>query len=187
MNFASRRLDFRTQRLPLEAALHRTSRWFGWAAGRVHMGGLGHDFFQAGKGGRPVFLLVARGLGFDDQDAVLGDPGARQCEQALLDRLRQGRRMDVEAQVYRTGHLVDILSARTLRTHGREFDFAQGDAGRRVHGLIVRGMPAWPDKEGSVQAQFGAQTIEILLIGRLDNVPHSLRNRRIFKRLFPVQ
>ena len=37
------------------------------------------------------------------------------------------------------------------------------------------------------QPEFGAQTVEVLFIGRFDNVPDGLRDRRIIKGLVPSQ
>jgi hypothetical protein len=61
-------------------------------------------------------------LGLDDQHAVAGDPTVTQRQQPLLVELGQGRIRNVEAQMHRARHLVDVLPPGALRTNGRQLD-----------------------------------------------------------------
>ncbi|EKE17698.1 MAG: hypothetical protein ACD_10C00314G0001 [uncultured bacterium] len=46
-------------------------------------------------------------------------------QQAFLDRLRQGRSGNIEAQMDGAGNLVDVLPARTLSAHGGDLHFVE--------------------------------------------------------------
>jgi membrane protease YdiL (CAAX protease family) len=82
--------------------------------------------------------LVARQaavrLRLDDDHAVFGDALVGQRPQQQLHVVGQRRRGDVEAQVRGTGHLVHVLPAGTLRTHGRELDLAALNLDAALHG-----------------------------------------------------
>src|SRR3546814_645003 len=80
-----------------------------------------------------VALLGAEALRAEHQHAVAGDAPIAPGQQAFAHRFRQRRRIgDVEAQLHRRGHLVDVLPARTRRTHEAFDDFLLGDGDRRL-------------------------------------------------------
>jgi len=67
-------------------------------------------------------------LGFDDNDTLAGDALVVQCQQAGFIKIRQAGCPDIETQMYCRRDLVDILTAGTLGTNGRQINIAQGDA-----------------------------------------------------------
>lgn len=71
----------------------------------------------------PIFLKTAMLLCFDDNDAALGNALISQLHEAFLDHGRQGGRPQIKPQMHSRGHLVDILSTRTLSADGGNFDF----------------------------------------------------------------
>src|SRR5690606_28695758 len=65
-----------------------------------------------------VALLGAEALRAEHQHAVAGHAPVAPRQQAFAHRFGQRRRIgDVEAQLHRRGHLVDVLPARPRRTH----------------------------------------------------------------------
>ena len=85
---------------------------------------------QAPQGLFPVLLLTAVFLRLDDQHALLGNPLVIEMQQTLLDRIRQGGGGNIEAQVNRAGHLVDVLAPSPLRAHGGDFNFVERNLDR---------------------------------------------------------
>ena len=85
---------------------------------------------QTAQGLFPVLLLTAVFLRLDDQYTFLGNPLVIEMQQTLLDRFRQGRGGNIEAQVNRAGHLVDVLAPGPLRTHGGDFNLAEWNLDR---------------------------------------------------------
>src|SRR5690606_34304345 len=79
-----------------------------------------------------VALLGAEALGGDHQHALRGHPPVAARKQALAHRLRQRWRAgDVEAQLDRRRHLVDVLAAGTRRADETLHDLVFGDSYRR--------------------------------------------------------
>ncbi len=74
-----------------------------------------------------VALLRAVPLRLDDDHALGRDALVRIRAEARLERIGQRRGADVEAKVHRRRHLVDVLPARALRTHGGPFHFGGVD------------------------------------------------------------
>lgn len=69
----------------------------------------------------------------DSQKALMWErQSARQRRQALIHRDRQRRRADVEAETDCSGDLVEVLVARPVRPHGRDFDFGFVHPGSHV-------------------------------------------------------
>lgn len=65
--------------------------------------------------------------------------------------------MDIKAQMYRTRHLVDVLPASTLSTHGRELNFVQRNMDM---GIYNQHRPATPVRSVQLPARsFGRQPI----------------------------
>ena len=67
-------------------------------------------------------------LRLDGDDAVFRNAVILQLEQGLFVERRQGRGLNVELQVNRGRHLVDVLPARALRSDRMELDFSVGKA-----------------------------------------------------------
>ncbi len=78
---------------------------------------------------RAIHVLRAMLLRLDDDDTIARDTAVGEHKQPRLDVLRQRRRTDIEAQMNRARNLVDVLTARALRAHGRQFDL-MGDTVR---------------------------------------------------------
>src|SRR5262249_7402824 len=74
-----------------------------------------------------VALQAAVLLRLDDEHALARDALVARAEQPRLDRVGERGRADVEAQVDRVRHLVDVLPSRSLRADGRELDLALGN------------------------------------------------------------
>jgi hypothetical protein len=82
--------------------------------------------------------LFCSGLRLDDDHAFGGDALVTVRQQALLDRVGQRRGVHRKTQVHGVGDLVDVLSARTLRSDGGELDFGGIDAGHGARQCATR-------------------------------------------------
>ena len=91
------------------------------------MAGPGDEGFQPADGVFPVFFLTAEPLGLDDNEAILCDPVVAEHQESLFVGIRQGRGLNVKAQMNSGGHLVDILSPCSLGSDGMDFYLGQGD------------------------------------------------------------
>jgi hypothetical protein len=87
----------------------------------------GHHLMQALQRFFAVLFQAAVRLCLDDDHAVLRDALIVEAQQALFQMIGQRRRHDIEAQMNRIRHLVDILSAGALRAYRAEFNFAVGN------------------------------------------------------------
>src|SRR5690606_41511635 len=119
----------------------RRSSDLGWRPWLCHYAGLSHQLLQAAQRIGPVFLLGAKLLSLDHDDAIPADAAVVQIQQAVLVEVGQRRGVDVEAQMNRRRHLVDVLTTRTLGADRSELDLLVGDAdvdGYWQHGLNGR-------------------------------------------------
>src|SRR5262249_17960777 len=134
---AAQLLDRGAPRLGLQApALGRSTGSGGPARGRRRDGAAG----QLGPSIQRIpaaALLRAVARGGDDEDAVAGQPAAREPLGALAHSGRQrGRMAQVETQLHRRRHLVDILAARAGGANKTLLDLAfveQDRPGYRKH------------------------------------------------------
>ena len=128
---AARGLDLPALRLAFEPAqLRAVGRLGRPALARRHGHGL-HQCVQARQRVGAVHLLAAVVLRLDDDHAVARDARVGQREQARLHGVGQRRGADVEAQVHRARHLVDVLPARALGADRGELDLVRVDDERR--------------------------------------------------------
>jgi hypothetical protein len=80
---------------------------------------------EAAQSHPAVALLRTRLARLDDEDSVFRDTPARKLDQTLADRVRQGRRVsDVETQLDRRRHFIDILAAWPGCANEAELQFA---------------------------------------------------------------
>jgi len=87
-----------------------------------------NQVLQASQRIVPVFLLAAKILCLQNNDAVAAYALIPQLQQPVTNAVRQRwRRCDIESQVNGRRDLVDILPARTLGADRQEFDFRQGN------------------------------------------------------------
>jgi len=116
----------------LHLALHPLAlRGFGGLGRRSRLGhhsGLPDQLLQAAQRVGPILFLGPVLLGLDHDDTIAADAAVVQVEQPMLVEVGQRRGMDVEAQMNRRGHLVNVLAARPLRADGAELDLLVGDA-----------------------------------------------------------
>src|SRR5436190_897418 len=77
---------------------------------------------QPGERFGAVHLEAAVALRLDDDDAGARHAVVAVAQQPLFQVFGQRGAVDVEAQVHRVRHLVDVLPAGTLRAHGDELD-----------------------------------------------------------------
>ncbi len=70
-----------------------------------------------------VLLLTAALLRFDDDDAFPGEAAVSESQQPLFVKFRQGRCLDIKAQMNGRRDLVDILSAGAARANCADLNF----------------------------------------------------------------
>ena len=133
-------LDLSALDLGIDPAALRAARRPGRPALQRHRCGAVDQCLQARQRIVAIAVLAPVALGLDDDDAFIGDPLIVAEEQAILDRIGQRRGADVEAQVQRCGHLVDILPTRALRADCRPFDLGRVDGDH--HARPGNGRPA---------------------------------------------
>src|SRR6266568_6581699 len=93
-----------------------------------------HQLLQPRQRILAVPLLTVIPLRLDDDHAIGGDALILARAKAQLDRFRQRRCADVEAQADRGRDLVDVLAAGALRADGGPYDLRRVDRG---HGLCI--------------------------------------------------
>src|SRR5690606_9814930 len=77
-----------------------------------------------------VQLEGAEALGLDDHNTVLADALVRQRHKPLLVKRRQAGMQDIETQMHRRGHLVDVLATGTLGANLGNLDLPVGQLDR---------------------------------------------------------
>src|SRR5690606_27231499 len=117
-------LDRRPLALPLKPPLLRTQRRLGRAPGLFHLASAANQLGQALQGILAILFLSAVLLRLDDDHPVGSDAAVAQRQQAFLVELRQRRGTNIEAQMQRAGHLVDVLPAGALGTDRARVGFA---------------------------------------------------------------
>ncbi len=93
-----------------------------------------------------VLLLAAAVLRFDHYDAIPGEAAVSEPEQPLLVKFRQRGGLDIETQMDRRRHLVDILPSGAACADCADLDFMVRDtdlAGYAQHG-------DYPDGESNI-------------------------------------
>src|SRR5690606_33441500 len=126
--------------------LFRAEGRFGRAPGLLHLASAANQLGQALQGILAILFLGAVLLRLDDDHPVGGDAAVAQRQQAFLVERRQRRGTDIEAQMQRAGHLVDVLPAGALGTDRAQLDFAVGQfdgIGNVQHG----GLGEWPGRQ----------------------------------------
>src|SRR6266566_2864759 len=99
-------------RFPGEPAFARGGARPGWTARPGRLGGTANERDEAGERVRPVAFLGTVALCRDHQHAFLRQATAGEPREAHPHRLGQRTRMaQIEAELHRAGHLVDVLAA----------------------------------------------------------------------------
>src|SRR5258705_2454353 len=81
---------------------------------------------------RKIPIKAAIPLLLDDDHALGCNPLIINRAKSQLDRLRQRRCANIEAQMHRRRDLVDVLAARTLGAYGGPFDLCRVDRGHWI-------------------------------------------------------
>jgi hypothetical protein len=111
--------------LVLQAALFRPFRRVSFHSLFGRAGCLPDQRFEAPQSHLAVALLRARLARLDDEDSLLRHTPARKLDQAFADRVRQRRRVsDVETQLHRRRHFINILTPRPRCANEVELQFA---------------------------------------------------------------
>src|SRR5690606_39712409 len=76
----------------------RRSSDLGWRPWLCHYAGLSHQLLQAAQRIGPVFLLGAKLLSLDHDDAIPADAAVVQIQQAVLVEVGQRRGVDVRSE-----------------------------------------------------------------------------------------
>ncbi len=76
-----------------------------------------------------VLLLGAVLLGLNDDNALFSNAAVVEVEQALFVEGRQGRGVNIEAQVNSGGYFVHVLAPRPLGANGAQLNVAEGNGG----------------------------------------------------------
>lgn len=126
-NLSAHRFDLTALRLGLQPLSLRTSGGTSRPAQYRYPGHNRYHFLQALQRVRLVLFLATVRLGLDHDHSLLADALIPQGQQPLLHLIRQGRSTDIETQVDGARYLVDVLSARPLRSDGSQLDFFVGN------------------------------------------------------------
>lgn len=141
--------DFAPQCLglpPLRFAIQPLALGCGRGLGGFTLGGRDRDALNQGletaEGFFSILVLGPVLLGFDHNNPVFGDPVIPEVQQALFVQGREGRSLDIKAQMDGARHFVDVLATGSLGANGGEFDLAEGNGGAggdSKHGWIQSG------------------------------------------------
>ena len=132
-DLSPQRLDFSPAGLGVDALFLRRLRRPGRYSLFARPAGAFDQRLETRKRLAPVLFLAAVTLRLDDDDALFGDAPVLEREQPFLVAIGQRGGLNVEAEMYRRGDLVDVLAAGALGPDGGELNVGYGDGNVTVN------------------------------------------------------